>query len=120
MLGNSQASRSYVFGRNDSQSQWTADTMATSFKELGRDEDARAFGATNTANTVRNKDSGGKETKSKQSLFAMMSQGADENTTKPDVKSFETGDTAQVMRALRDRIMLVISRQRTGLLIDMR
>jgi len=87
MLGNSQASRSYVFGRNDSQSQWgTADAMATSFKELGRDDDARAFGATNTANTVRNKESGGKETKSKQSLFAMMSQGADENTSKPDVQ----------------------------------
>lgn len=87
MLGNSQASRSYVFGRNDSQSQWgTEDVPATSFKELGRDEDARAFGAMNTANTVSNKESSGRETKKKQSLFAMMSQGADENKSKPDVQ----------------------------------
>ena len=87
MLGNSQASRSYVFGRNDSQSQWgTEDAPATSFKELGRDEDARAFGAINAANTVSNKESSGRETKKKQSLFAMMSQGADENKSKPDVQ----------------------------------
>jgi hypothetical protein len=81
MLGNSQASRSYVFGRTDSQSQWGGDESgpATAFKEIGRDEDARAFGAINVAPTRSN----ASEPKKTPSLFAMVSQTADENNARP-------------------------------------
>jgi len=81
MLGNSQASRSYVFGRTDSQSQWGGDDSgpATTFKEIGRDEDARAFGSTNMGPTRPN----ASEPKKKPSLFAMVSQTAGENNARP-------------------------------------
>ena len=81
LLGNSQASRSYVFGRTDSQSQWGGDDSgpATTFKEIGRDEDARAFGSTNMGPTRPN----ASEPKKKPSLFAMVSQTAGENNARP-------------------------------------
>ena len=81
LLGNSQASRSYVFGRTDSQSQWGGDDSgpATTFKEIGRDEDARAFGSTNMGPTRPN----ASEPKKKPSLFAMVSQTAGENHARP-------------------------------------
>ena len=81
VLGNGQASRSYVFGRSDSQSQWGGDETApaTMFREIGRDEDARSFGATNVGNTSSKKQPDASAPK-KQSLFEMLqSQTASEN-----------------------------------------
>ena len=81
VLGNGQASRSYVFGRNDSQSQWGGEETApaTTLREIGRDEDARSFGATNVGNASSKKQSDASATK-KQSLFEMLqSQTASEN-----------------------------------------
>lgn len=78
MLGNSQASRSFVFGRSDSQSQWGADTEAapTQFKELGRDDEARVFGLSNSNGPSASQKS---DTKRKQSLFAIVNQNMNEN-----------------------------------------
>ena len=81
VLGNGQASRSYVFGRNDSQSQWGGEETApaTTLREIGRDEDARSFGATNVGNASSKKQSDASVPK-KQSLFEMLqSQTASEN-----------------------------------------
>ena len=83
VLGNSQASRSYVFGRSESQSQWAGDEAmpATTFREIGRENDARSFGAINAGN-VSTKKADASEPKKKQSLFELMSQTQDENAVK--------------------------------------
>lgn len=77
MLGNSQASRSFVFGRSDSQSQWGTETEApTQFKELGRDDEARVFGLSNSNGVSASQKS---DTKRKQSLFSIVNQNMNEN-----------------------------------------
>ena len=66
ILGDSGASRSYVFARTDSQGQWGGDDSApTKFNELGRDDNARSnFG--NARSTAKD------APKKKQSLFSMI------------------------------------------------
>ena len=69
VLGHSGASRSYVFARTDSQSQWGGenDSAPTKFNELGRDDNARSnFGVSNTKSTAKD------APKKKQSLFSMI------------------------------------------------
>ena len=69
VLGHSGASRSFVFARTDSQSQWGGenDSAPTKFNELGRDDNARSnFGVSNTKSTAKD------APKKKQSLFSMI------------------------------------------------